>query len=1030
MTMQSVQCFHVWLAKRWRAQRCIETIALRFLLFLLFLVGGGTNLQAQFAQNSLPQGQYYTGLQAFDAGKFQTAEKLFLKASSGYKLGTAQGSQLWVDAVCSFTMAGECHYQVGNFDRAIELYRDALDVYLANAGWLQRVTFPATLQRDESAVAQARINWGTTRRTGAIARVKNMQVLFGDPNAQNAIQNGGVFRPTEHRLADVSEILKCAGLAMVRRRELMGPLTRHAPYSRTLGAAAEASLMNQHPYAKAWTELVNGVALAANQEFSKAELNLQSAAQAKGLDHPLTPIALFELANVHAQQGKLKTAQTLYLEATFSAAIFRQWVILSQSFHRGFLVHLLNGNQGEYEPLSLILQGDLFSRLPDAVRCNLLLLGAEANIEVNNGGQSLAFLDKAKRFIDRDTRNSELAARYFFHLAQANALAGNVGDCYANAANAIKIYASSSRRLFQIRKAVQLDLNGMVTQRTAGEIYGELLKEPTGSDWQVSPLEALTLLLSPLQDPRARWFQIAMGRKEYEKGIEIADNIRRFQFYNAMPLGGRLLAFRWMLEAPDTMVGAETQEQKKIFNLAYPEYQALSDRAKKIEEDLAKIKGIPALDSEEGKSQVQLVNQLSENSVLRDAMILNAAMKRNAAPMSFPPRLRFGELQKRLKPKQVAWIFFLNGNQYYSFLLTKDAYKLDRQVPAVAVQRALPAILKKMGNTGVRTGSVSQKILEENGWKKPARELMKALEPKNANWESYDELIVVPDGPLWYLPFEILQVGDDANAVNLVDQVPIRYAPTVSTIVPDERKVKPAGRSLVVAGRLTRNQDREVTTQEVEKLQKSLPEVTVLNQRIPFDSASYSSQIDTLIVWDEIEMSEKMAGLEWAPLQVDKEKPRSNMRAWMNLPFAGPEQYVVPGYHTDAGSGRVRGNGQEIFLAVSAMMASGARTVLISRWAVGGENDYNLTRNFVSELSGNSAVKAWEKARQLTALNEINPEREPRIRSLTGDVALKTDHPFFWSGYLLVDTGVEPLKDGAAEGPPANAEPEDGKDKK
>ena len=60
-------------------------------------------------------------------------------------------------------------------------------------------------------------------------------------------------------------------------------------------------------------------------------------------------------------------------------------------------------------------------------------------------------------------------------------------------------------------------------------------------------------------------------------------------------------------------------------------------------------------------------------------------------------------------------------------------------------------------------------------------------------------------------------------------------------------------------------------------------------------------------------------------------------------------------------------------------------------------------------------VEAWEKARSLTLLNDINPEREPRIRTLTGDVALKTDHPYFWSGYLLVDTGVEPVREAPAE---------------
>ncbi|MEC9094969.1 MAG: hypothetical protein VX438_19845, partial [Planctomycetota bacterium] len=549
-----------------------------------------------------------------------------------YKRGTAQGTQLWVDAVCSFTMIGECYYQVGDFDLAMENYRNALDVYIANSGWLQRVTFPATLEEKASAVAKAKVNWGVTRRTGSIANVKSMQVLFGDRNILNNIQNGGVVNQPEHYLVDVAEIMKCTAIAMARRRELMGSLTKYAPYTRSLAQVCETTKMVNHPYVKSWTELLQGISLAANYEFGKAEILLQSAAQARGFDHPLTPIALLELANVQAQQGKFKTASVLYLETTFSAAIFQQWEILSQAFGRGFHLHLLSGNSGEYQPLSAILQGDLFRKLPDTVRCNLLLMGSEAKVEANLGNEAVVFLNEAKKLIKRDTMNSHLAARYFFQLAQANALLGNVAECYANAGTAIKTFASSSRRLFQIKKTVQLDANGVVSERTAGELYNQLLNEPSNADWEASPLEALTLLLSPLQGARARWFQIAMNRKEYEKGIEIADNIRRFQFYNSMPLGGRLLAFRWMLEAPDNMINAEAREQKKIFNLAFPGYGQLSAEARKIQEQLRGIDGIPGLADDDGKRQVKLLQGLSQNSLLRDSMILNASMKRNAAP--------------------------------------------------------------------------------------------------------------------------------------------------------------------------------------------------------------------------------------------------------------------------------------------------------------------------------------------------------------------------------------------------------------
>ena len=49
-------------------------------------------------------------------------------------------------------------------------------------------------------------------------------------------------------------------------------------------------------------------------------------------------------------------------------------------------------------------------------------------------------------------------------------------------------------------------------------------------------------------------------------------------------------------------------------------------------------------------------------------------------------------------------------------------------------------------------------------------------------WSSYKEAIIVPDGLLWYVPFEILQIGDNAKtAKNLNDIVKLRYLPMASS---------------------------------------------------------------------------------------------------------------------------------------------------------------------------------------------------------------------------------------------------------
>jgi CHAT domain-containing protein len=89
-------------------------------------------------------------------------------------------------------------------------------------------------------------------------------------------------------------------------------------------------------------------------------------------------------------------------------------------------------------------------------------------------------------------------------------------------------------------------------------------------------------------------------------------------------------------------------------------------------------------------------------------------------------------------------------------------------------------------------------------------------------------------------------------------------------------------------------------------------------------------------------------------------------------------------------------------------MATGARTVLLSRWRNGGQTSYDLMREFVQELPYNSASDAWQRSVQLAMDDEIVLEREPRVKDADLEVGISSGHPFFWAGFLLVDTGSEP----------------------
>ena len=105
-------------------------------------------------------------------------------------------------------------------------------------------------------------------------------------------------------------------------------------------------------------------------------------------------------------------------------------------------------------------------------------------------------------------------------------------------------------------------------------------------------------------------------------------------------------------------------------------------------------------------------------------------------------------------------------------------------------------------------------------------------------------------------------------------------------------------------------------------------------------------------------------------------------------------------------------------------MASGARTVLLSRWRTGGQTSFDLVREFAQELPHTAPADAWQRAVLLATDSRLNLEAEPRVKRSTGEESPRASHPFFWAGYLLVDCGSLPEGEAPPPAkPPAKAKP-------
>ncbi|MFV1968263.1 MAG: CHAT domain-containing protein [Pirellulaceae bacterium] len=973
----------------------------------VWLIATARNVaEAQLGQRitrEYPPLSYYVSMELYEEGEFTDAMKAFRSTA---RSGVRSTEGRWVDSICYHAMIGECYYQLGDLGRALDQYTAALNLYMGYSNWMLRVDFPQAIDANSRTMTRP-ITWGATTRRTRIGRFSDRYpILQGNLDNTSALVFGGVFAAPEFWLINAHEIVRCTALAIRRRSEITGAACRYDPLTTQLVQALSVRPTRPNHWSQAWVSVLLGLAYAAEGKADQATSELQKSLSAGGqFDHPLTATALLELGKIAYRQGQHSPAATYFLEATMSAAWFEREDVMEEAFRWGTKNHLMAGSAGPYAPLQPATVWA--ERMSQFLTASLLLDAAHVAVEAGKTAGAAQLLKQSSRAMARtDMMASSVGLRFNYLTSLASFQARDLVAGDQAFAAAMKYQRTSSLKLFEIGLIDRLYTSRAVNDRIANDLFAVVLRDPTARDWRTDPLETITAVLVPPFAPLEHWFAVALKREETETAFEIADRIRRRRFYASLPMGGRLLAFRWVLEAPLSALSEETRRQRQDLLAQNPLLAELARRSAALKEELRSGELVPAAEEAKGK-QKELFTELAEVSQQQEILLREMALRRWPSDFVFPPALNFEKLKQSI-PEGVVVLSFLNTRQsVYGFGISRDSSSHPWQLQSpLKIRGQVGELLRQMGQMD-RNQPVDVKLLQDDTWKETAAELLAHL-TRNAKpevWERAEELVVVPDGPLWYLPFEALQVDDGGRRVPLISKVRVRYAPTLSLILPDDRGVARVTHTAVVRGRLFPHDDDDVANDAVARMRTVIDGVTDLAASLPVPSGLLAPFCQRLVVLTDIDDGARGA-YDWSPMQLDRGKSGSTLANWMTLPWGGPEQIVLPGFHTPAESGLKRGgSGDEVFLAACGLMATGSRTILLSRWRSGGKTNYDLVREFVQELPFGSAAEAWQRAVQVVGDDEIVVEREPRVNADGLDVGVKADHPFFWAGYLLIDTG-------------------------
>jgi hypothetical protein len=470
-----------------------------------------------------------------------------------------------------------------------------------------------------------------------------------------------------------------------------------------------------------------------------------------------------------------------------------------------------------------------------------------------------------------------------------------------------------------------------------------------------------------------------------------------------------LVALRWLLGSPETSLPPAARLQRQQWLLRYPQFVTLERASAELRSRLEAALPAGVFSAERLNAARPLWDEWNTLVHAQEALLAQMALERLPTAMMFPPVLSTREAQQQLPEGTLVLYYQATSRQIYRFALDKDRYGMAPPLAFGPLEETLARLLRQIGNHD-RNQPVAAEDLRATEWQKTGAQLMAVLTDDVASdvWAPYRELVIVPDGVVWYVPWEMLPPPGDTRSAHVISRWPVRQAPSLGLALPPREAPPPLVRTGIVVGRLSPRDEESLAMAGATAIADSLGGAAVFPRDLPVPWGLVAKSLDCWIVLaDQDESGPGLMG--WAAPGQDGSKSTSSLADGSRLPLGRPRQVLLPGFHTPAEVGLRRpGQGEELFLACCGWMSAGCQTVLLSRWRVGGQSTLDLVREFAQELPYTPPAVAWQRSVQLAMNRPLDPAREGRLKVVRSEEALTAAHPFFWAGYVLVDRGAAP----------------------